>query len=115
MSDITLQELQDYADANGMTGAIDAANATIDLSALTGDAMDATSGPAEAVFKLLQAANATSVANDRGTDTYGNPSQSTLPAVPPSGTTPAIPPRVRITATFTGETPINFNNITASE
>ena len=107
MADITLQQLQTYADANGLTGAVDAANGTLDLNVLTGDTLSGTSGCAEPTIKLLGLLRNTAVSTQEGLDTYGAVSSFISPA---TDTDPAV---IQSSATVNVNSPFNFDEAVA--
>lgn len=107
MADITLAELKTYADANGLTGAIDDTNGTIDLSALTGDTMTGASGVIEALIKLCKLARDTAVDNSKGLDIYAAGTTRALAA------TDTLPAGVAISYTVTGRTAYSLDDLGA--
>lgn len=108
MADLTLGELKTYADANGLTGAIDTASGTIDLAALTGDSIDGNSGVAESAIKLLKLCRDTAVSLSKAQETY--PIQSTRTVAE----TDTLPAGVQISYTVNGRTPYSFDDITGA-
>ena len=105
MADITLTQMQAYADASGLTGAVNASDASIDLSALTGDSMNGSSGLVEALIKLLKLARDTAVAEQVGLDNYGAAVTRVAAA------TDNLPEGVQISYTINGRTAFSYDDL----
>lgn len=107
MADITLSQLEAYADANGMTGAFDATTGTIDLAALTGDPIDGTSGFAESILKMATVARQVAVQEQTALSTYGAVSYAVQNA------TDTEPPKVRHQVTLQAVSGFSSDDATA--